>query len=132
MKKNIAVASLVCGLFNISGVAAQEPDTSAVMATVAQISELHASLNEKAVTMRGGIGTLIGDNLYFKNDHGQFSVQFDAGRSARKAIEGCKLEWYGWANSDCIVEVDAEIVIETAYSFSEGGEIKLIVYNVRK
>ena len=68
---------------------------------------------------------------YFKNDHGQFAVQFDAGRSARKSIEGCELELFGWANSDCIVEVDAEIAVEKAYGFADGGEVKLIVYNVR-
>ena len=82
--------------------------------------------------MKGAIGTFIGDSLYFKNDHGRFEVQFDAGRNARKSIEGCELEWFGWANSKCIVEVDAELVVEEVYSFAEGGEVSLIVYALRK
>lgn len=111
---------------------AEETDTIEVMQTIEQMAKLHASLKGKTVTMNGAIGTMIGDTLYFKNDHGQFKVQFDAGRNARKLIEGCELEWFGWANSDCIVEVDAEIEIDTAYDFADGGEIKLIVYEVRR
>ena len=115
-----------------AGAAAEDTDTAEVMQTVEQMAKLHASLSGKTVTMGGAIGTIFGDTLYFKNDFGQFSVQFDAGRNARKSIEGCELEWCGWANSDCIVEVDAEISIETEYDFADGGELKLIVYEVRR
>jgi len=127
---NIAFSALMA-LMSTTAVA-QDTDTTEVMGAVEQMAKLHASLKGKTVTMNGAIGTLVSDTLYFKNDHGQFQVQFDAGRSARKLIEGCELEWFGWANSDCIVEVDAEVEIETAFTFAEGGEIKLIVYEVRR
>ena len=82
--------------------------------------------------MKGAIGTFITDSLHFKNQHGQFDVQFDAGRKARKSKEGREVEWFGWANSNCIVEVDAELEVDEAFSFANGGKIKLIVYDVRK
>ncbi len=75
--------------------------------------------------MRGVIGTLFGNALYVKNDHGQFKVQFDAGRSARKFIEGCELELFGWANSNCVVDFDVEIAIEEPYDFAQGGEFNI-------
>ncbi len=126
--------SLVAFLFSVSwasGAMAQDTNTTEVMTAIDEMAAIHASLQGKTVTMRGAIGTLIGDNLYFKNDQGRFSVQFDAGRNARKSIDGCELEWFGWANSDCIVEVDAEIAIEEVYDFADGGQVKLIVYDVR-
>ena len=110
---------------------AQDTDTDAVLDAVGQIARLHASLSEMTVTMSGAIGSLLGHGLYFKNDHGQFTVQFDAGRSARKSIAECEVELFGWANSNCIVEIDAEIAIEEAYTFANGGKVKLIVYEVR-
>jgi hypothetical protein len=123
-------------LFACSATAVTAQDTDTDTATVIQIveemAELHASLNGKTVKMRGAIGTLFGEALYFKNDDGQFSVQFDAGRNARKTIEGCELEFFGWANSNCIVDIEAEITIETVYDFADGGEIKLIIYDVQK
>ena len=131
MQRNNFIAAILCGLIFGSAASAQDTDTTEVMAAVEQMTKIHASLQGKTITMRGAIGTLFGDSLYFKNDHGQFAVQFDAGRSARKSIEGCELELFGWANSDCIVEVDAEIAVEKAYGFADGGEVKLIVYNVR-
>lgn len=131
MFRTLATSSSLVTLIAL-GAYAEETDTVEVLAAVDQMAKIHASLEGKTVTMRGAIGTMIGDTLYFKNDHGQFAVQFDAGRNARKSIEGCELEWFGWANSDCIVEVDAEIAIETAYDFADGGEIKLIVYEVRE
>ena len=132
MRRNNFLMALFCGLSFAPAASAQDTDTAEVMAAVDQMAKIHASLQGKTITMRGAIGTLIGDSLYFKNDHGQFAVQFDAGRNARKSIGGCKLEWFGWANSDCIVEVDAEIAIKEAYTFADGGEVKLIVYDVRK
>ena len=111
---------------------AQDTDTVEVREMLAHMQELHSSLHGMTITMTGAIGTTIGDLLYFKNDDGRFQVQFDAGSSARKSIEGCELEWFGWANSNCIVEVDAEIAVTTEYNFADGGAIKLIVYEVRR
>lgn len=75
---------------------AQDTDTVEVREMLAHMQELHSSLHGMTITMTGAIGTTIGDLLYFKNDDGRFQVQFDAGRSARKSIEGCELEWFGW------------------------------------
>ena len=105
--------------------------TTEVTEIVKKMTELHASLNGKTVTMKGAIGTLLSDELFFKNEDGQFSVQFDAGRAARKKVEGCELEWFDWAKSKCLFEVDAEIVVDEPFSFADGGKIKLIVYDIR-
>jgi hypothetical protein len=110
---------------------AESTQTKSVLATTDKISGLYNSLSGKTVTMRGAIGTKIGDQLYFKNDHGQFKVQFDAGRAARKKIEGCKIEWIGWKNSKCLHEVDAEIKLDGKYSLSDGIDLDLIVYEIR-
>ena len=131
-KKSINMLYSLLFACSATAVTAQDTDTATVMQTVEEMAELHASLNGKTVKMRGAIGTLIGETLYFKNDDGQFAVQFDAGRNARKTIEGCELEWFGWANSNCIVDIEAEITIEKVYDFADGGEIKLIVYDVQK
>lgn len=110
---------------------AEETDTAEVMRIYKRMEELHSSLVGKTLTIRGAIGTLIGDALYLKNDMGQFDVQFDAGRNARRKVENCELEWFGWENSECIFEFDAEIAIEEPYDFAKGGELKLIIYEVR-
>ena len=111
---------------------AEETNTAEVLDTVSQISALYSSLEGKTISMTGAIGTLISDTLYLKNDDGKFKVQFDAGRAARKQIAGCELEFFGWANSDCIVDVDAEIMIEDKFSLADGVEITLIVYELER
>lgn len=117
--------------FAASTVNAEETQTAEVEQTISEISALYRSLEGQTITMRGALGTFIGDTLIFKNDMGQFTVQFDAGRSARKRTEGCELEWFGWQNSNCLFEVDAEIAFDTDYSFSNGREVTLIIYELR-
>ena len=90
---------------------ADETQTAEVRQIVAQLSKLHQSLAEKTVTLKGALGTFVGDDIYFKNDNGMFEVQFDAGRMARKKIDGCQLNWFDWSKSKCLFEVDAEISI---------------------
>ncbi|MCK4861656.1 MAG: hypothetical protein KAS85_07085 [Rhodobacteraceae bacterium] len=128
MRSGIYLAALV---FAASAVNAEETQTAEVEQSISEISALYSSLEGKTITMRGAIGTFISDTLLFKNDMGQFTVQFDAGRSARKRTEGCELEWFGWQNSSCLFEVDAEIAFDSEYSFSNGREVKLIIYEVR-
>lgn len=129
--KHVALAVGLVMSFAPNVVSAEETQTEEVRTILNEIEILHASLAGKTITMRGAIGTFIGDQLYIKNDDGQFKVQFDAGRSARQLIEGCELEWFGWANSECVFEFDAEIKIEKEFTFADGGEIVLIVYELR-
>ena len=82
--------------------------------------------------MKGALGTFVGEAIYFKNDNGMFEVQFDAGRAARKKIEGCQLDWFVWSKSKCLFDVDAEISISEAFSLAEGGKITLIIYDIRE
>lgn len=121
---------LFCGALVIaSGSAHAETD---FLAKISEIAGMYRELDGTELTSRGAIGTMIGENLYFKNELGQFQVIFDAGREARRAIEGCELEWFGWQNSDCIVEIDAEISIDDTFEFSQGVQPKLIIFGIRR
>lgn len=127
---SLVVAPLIT--FVLAGQApAEEYQTGEVLALVEQISELHAQLNGKTATFSGGLGTIFGDTIYFQSDLGSFKVQFDAGREARRLIEGCQITLFGNVESRCVFEVDAELVVSERYSPADGGTIELIVYNVR-
>jgi len=119
-------------LFSSTATLAQNTQTTEVEEIVRDISAAYTSLNGKTITLRGAIGTLFGDSIYFANANGRFEVQFDAGRTARKKIANCELNMFDWQRSDCTVEVDAEILIKEPFSFAEGTEVTLIVYEVRE
>jgi len=108
-----------------------ETQTEVVNGIVAQIESLHASLNGKTITATGAVGTLIGETLYFVNAAGKFKVQFDAGREDRRRIEGCEVPLFGDADPKCIFTVDAELSVSEPYTLADGGEVRLIIYDVK-
>jgi len=119
-------------LFCASQSASEETQTGEVLSLTKQLSELHTQLDGKTITLTGGLGTFIGDRIYFLNDLGRFEVQFDAGREARRLIEGCQINPWGDTEARCLFEVDAELMVSESYSLADGGEVKLIVYDVRQ
>lgn len=131
MKWSSLVAAPLLTLALAGPASAEETQTGEVLALMRQISDLHAQLDGKTATLSGGLGTLIGDTIYFQSDLGRFQVQFDAGREARRLIEGCEISLFGNVESRCVFEVDAELRVSESYNLADGGEIELIVYNVR-
>ena len=109
---------------------------AAILATILPIAahaetlpELRAGLagREVAVTGHIGAGLDIGDDeaLSFRDAEGNvYPVIFDAGRTARKSLEGCKFAMFG-GGSPCAMEGKAEIELD-------GSRLRLIIYEVAK
>lgn len=130
MRRSILSATTLATLM-AGAVVAQETDTLEVTRIIGEIAQRHAALSGKTITMTGTLGTYISDNIYFANEDGFFEVQFDAGREARRRIEGCLVTPFGTSSSQCVFEIDAELVVAERFDLADGGEIKLIVYEVR-
>lgn len=123
-------AALVCAAL-VSPAHSEETQTAEVLSVMQQIASLHSSLNGMTATLTGGLGTIVGDQIYFQSDLGRFRVQFDAGREARRRIEGCSITLFGNVESRCVFEVDAELRVSESFNLADGGEIRLIVYSIR-
>lgn len=122
---------LVLYLFPAGAKASEQTQTDQVLGIVELIRAAHNELDGMTVTLTGGLGTIFGDQLYFQHDLGRFAVQFDAGRDARRKIEGCSITLFGNVDSRCVFEVDAELRASSSYKLSDGGEMELIIYAVR-
>lgn len=131
MKLSAKIGAALVFTALVSPAHSEETQTSEVLSVMQQISSLHSSLNGMTATLMGGLGTIIGDQIYFQSDLGRFRVQFDAGREARRRIEGCSITLFGNVESRCVFEVDAELRVSESFNLADGGEIRLIVYNVR-
>ncbi len=129
LKAVICASALLSFSQNVN---AEEMQTKDVNIILGKIERLYEELNGKTATIYGAIGTLIGDQLYLKNDSGTYEVIFDAGRNARKQIQACELEWFGWKNSECRFEFDVEYQIEKSDEISDGKKIRLIVFALRE
>lgn len=132
MDRKTKLLGAVClTILTLSPAKSQENQTEDFNKLFQMLKVAHSAFNGMSVTLEGGLGTIIGDTIYFQNELGRFPVQFDAGREARRKIEGCEISLFGNAPSRCIFEVDAELLVTSEYTLSEGGRITLIVYNVR-
>lgn len=129
------LTAAILGAALAGSAAAQMADTSEVRVTVSQIARLHAGLDGKIIDVTGALGTLIGDTLYFRSADGLLSddlieVQFDAGREARRLVEGCSITLFGNADPRCVFDVEAELDVIEPYNLPDGGRIRLIILDV--
>ena len=93
------------------------------------LGELRTGLTGREVGIAGHIGSGldIGDDeaLSFRDAEGNFyPVIFDAGRTARKALEGCVFAMFG-GGSPCAMDGKAEVELD-------GSRLRLIVYEVSR
>ncbi|MDP3197650.1 hypothetical protein [Tabrizicola sp.] len=91
------------------------------------LAELRNGLTGREITVSGHIGTGldIGDDeaLSFRDlDGNTYPVVFDAGRTARKTLEGCKFAMFG-GGSPCAMDGKAELELD-------GSRLRLIIYEV--
>lgn len=98
----------------------------AVSATAGTLADLRQSVAGQEVEITGhiGVGLDLMDNeaLSFRDSEKTiYPVVFDAGRSARKALDGCKFEMFG--GTPCAMTGKAEIELD-------GARIRLIVFEV--
>ena len=121
----------VCSLAGMAYAQSSETQTQEVTNILAQIKALHSSLAGKTITATGVVGTFRGDTVYFVNSEGRFVVQFDAGREDRRRIEGCEIALFGDADPKCVFEVDAELAVAKPFTLPDGGEIRLIIFDVK-
>ncbi len=105
---------------------------AAVLANAAQaetLAELRTGLVGREISVTGhiGAGLDIADDeaLAFRDAEGNvYPVVFDAGRTARKALEGCRFAMFG-GGSPCAMQGMAEVELD-------GARLRLIVYEVSK
>ncbi len=102
---------------------------TAVPAASETLEELRAGLAGREIGIAGHIGSGLdlGDDeaLSFRDAEGNvYPVVFDAGRAARKALDGCKFQMFG-GGSPCMMEGKAEVELD-------GSRIRLIVYEVAR
>ena len=91
------------------------------------LAELRTGLVGREITVTGhiGAGLDISDNeaLSFRDQEGNiYPVIFDAGRTARKSLEGCEFAMFG-GGSPCAMDGKAEVELD-------GSSLRLIVYEV--
>jgi hypothetical protein len=91
------------------------------------LSELRARVSGVEVLIEGHIGTglvmMDDEALVFRDaDEIVYTVVFDAGRTARKSLEGCKFAMFG-GGSPCAFAGKAEIELD-------GAQIRLIIFEV--
>lgn len=91
------------------------------------LSELRENIGGREVTISGHIGTglemMDNEALSFRDGDGNiYPVVFDAGRDARRQLEGCKFAMFG-GGTPCALEGMAEIELD-------GSRLRLIVYAV--
>jgi hypothetical protein len=93
------------------------------------LAELRAGLTGREIAVTGHIGSGldIGDDeaLSFRDAEGNvYPVVFDAGRTARKSLEGCKFAMFG-GGSPCAMDGKAEVELD-------GSRLRLIVYEIAR
>lgn len=103
--------------------------TLGLPATAETLAELRAGLGGREITVNGfiGAGLDISDDeaLSFRDPEGNvYPVIFDAGRTARKSLEGCEFAMFG-GGSPCSLEGKAEVELD-------GSRLRLIIYEVAR
>ena len=93
------------------------------------LAELRTGLTGREVAVTGHIGSGLdlGDDeaLSFRDAEGNvYPVIFDAGRTARKALEGCEFAMFG-GGSPCAMDGKAELELD-------GSRLRLIIYEVAR
>lgn len=96
-------------------------------ALAATLEDLRAGLTGAEIDVSGHIGTGLDimdkEALSFRDGAGNvYPVVFDAGRAARKSLDGCTFAVFG-GGSPCAMQGKAEVELD-------GSRIRLIIYEV--
>lgn len=129
-KNIVCVAAIFAAGMLPAHVMAQEEvkDTTELDGALRNIYQI---INLQEIRVKGAIGSLIGDQLYFVDDTGRYKVELDAGRDIRRQIDGCEIAIFGPKESLCQLSGMAEIAIDTEDdNIGDGFEISLILYRV--
>ena len=87
--------------------------------------------NTSEVSIKGAIGTLLGETVYFVDETGRYKVKLDAGRDVRRKIESCELNLFDSGGSKCQISGKAEVAVDlNDNNFGDGYEIELILFSV--
>ncbi len=91
------------------------------------LPELRSRISGSEIMVEGHIGTgldmMDDEALVFRDaDGATYEVVFDAGRDARKALNGCKFAMFG-GGSPCALAAKAEVELD-------GSNLRLIVFEV--
>ena len=95
-------------------------------------SELDNLLNQLGtyeVTVEGEIGSLVGNELYFRDGSGLYGVTLAVGRETLRELENCTLAPYHGSKSTCRAVGKAEVKFRenTVY---EGYTIELLLFDL--
>ena len=129
---HLAVIATLAIILGMTQTSAQE---AAIVQSTDDLKKLLLGVNEKAngqeIQIRGAIGTLFGETIYFADGTGRYKISLDAGREIRRQVENCKLEMFDTVKSKCQIRGNAEIQIEKDDTdIADGIEIKLILFAV--
>jgi uncharacterized protein YdeI (BOF family) len=98
------------------------------------VRETYKAYDGKEIDIEGAIGTWIGgETLYFYDSSGLYTILLDAGRAARKSIDGCEINRHVEPHkSPCRITGKAEVKIDwdDSNNFASGIEVGLIVFEL--
>ena len=128
MELRVSAISLIC-MFAAGAAIAEEYSMSWVSNAITDaLKEVHGS----EVPIKGAIGVAYGDEIRFCDETGVYDVKLDAGREARKTIEGCKFECDFRSPSENQCQITGMAEIEVQWDRGGGGRgfpISLIIYD---
>ena len=93
----------------------------------------YRDIHEQEIPIRGAIGTVYGDTLYFMDSTGHYPIVLDAGRAARRSLEGCEINPFLDADRNpCQISGMAEIEVDwkDSENLADGFKTQLIVFEL--
>lgn len=94
------------------------------------IADVYQTLDTAEIRIDGYIGAFIADILYYADEFGRYQISLDAGRTVRRQIDGCTLE-FDYLRSSCKIVGIAEIKVdENDREIADGVNFSLILYEV--
>lgn len=124
----LLLASLAFALSSVSASAEGMPEFEK------SVREKYKAYDGKEIDIEGAIGTWYGgEKIYFYDSSGRYAILLDAGRAARKSIEGCKIDDYVEPHKNpCPITGKAEVKIDwdDSKNFASGIEVGLIVFEL--
>jgi hypothetical protein len=92
---------------------------------------VYRGINGSEVELKGAIGTFITDQIKYADNSGVYDVLLDAGRDARKSIEGCEIQLFAPEKSPCQIIGKGELVIDLDDgNLGSGFGVKISIYEL--
>ncbi|MCT4553230.1 MAG: hypothetical protein N4A53_00930 [Pelagimonas sp.] len=130
MRKSLLALSVGCAtIFATTPAAIAE--TMPDFETMARAA--YQSQDGKEIEIEGAVGTQYGDRLYFYDASGRFPILLDAGRAARKSLEGCEINSFMEPSENpCLITGKAEVQIDwdESKNFADGIKVRLVVFEL--